>query len=71
MRVALSFASDLLWSVALPAVVLALALIAGVGALHSRGYRLSLYTVAPCAPAVQPAAHAMSVNPFSEVRDGE
>jgi hypothetical protein len=39
---------------------------------HASGYRVSIYTVAPCAPPTPVAPHAMSPNPFAaEANDAD
>jgi hypothetical protein len=56
---------DALDALLLPVGLLTLCAVALVGTLHSKGYRLSLYTVAVCAPAIPAAPHALSLNPFT------
>jgi hypothetical protein len=50
---------------ALFAAVVAVGVALVVVTAHDRGYRVSLYTVAPCAPPTAVAPHAMSANPFN------
>jgi hypothetical protein len=64
MRLVLSILRELLDASVLPLGILTLCAVALVGTLHSKGYRLSLYTVAPCAPAIPAAPHALSINPL-------
>jgi hypothetical protein len=64
MKPVLSILRELLDASVLPLGILTLCAVALVGTLHSKGYRLSLYTVAPCAPAIPAAPHALSLNPF-------
>ena len=60
MRAVGSVLLDVVWGLALVAVGTALL----THAMATNGYRLSLYTVAPCAPAVQAEPHALSLNPL-------
>jgi hypothetical protein len=50
---------------ALVAAVVAVGAALVVATAHARGYRVALYTVAPCAPPTPVAPHAMSANPFT------
>jgi hypothetical protein len=64
MKPVLSILRELLDASVLPLGILTLCAVALVGTLHSKGYRLSLYTVAVCAPAIPAAPHALSSNPL-------
>ena len=64
MKVLLSILRDALEALLLPIGLLTLCALGLIGTAHAKGYRLSLYTVAPCAPAVQAAPQALSRNPL-------